>query len=180
MISPFVEKPQLWWLSYHRWRWPLEAWSFRNIPVGTHPGAFGVGRTHDFHTGVDLYCSPDTEVFAVETGVVVGKERFTGQQAGSPWWDDTEAILVEGPSGVVLYGEICGHVILGQEVRPGSRIGFTRTVLKKDKGRPMCMLHIELYEHGTTESVWWKRDQNKPANLLDPTEKLLYAFAQVE
>lgn len=178
--TPFLEKPRLGWLSHPRWYWPLRAWSFRHIPVATHPGAFGVGRKHDFHTGVDLYCPHDTEVFAVEGGKVVGKEKFTGPQAESPWWNETEAVLVEGRSGVVLYGEVYSHVEVGQEISVGSRIGFTRTVLKKDKGRPMCMLHVELYKHGTAESVWWKLDQNKPENLLDPTSKLLYAFEHVE
>lgn len=37
---------------------------------------------------------------------------------------------------------------------------------------PPNMLHIELYSHGTTESVWWKLDSNKPENLLDITELL--------
>lgn len=164
------------------WHWPLEAWSFRNIPIGNHPGAFGVKRKYDVHTGVDLYCPHDTEIFAVESGRVVEIERFTGLGAddSTPWWNDTWAVLVEGLSGVVLYGELYPHVQTGNFVEPGQRLGFSRTVLKKDKGKHMCMLHLELYRAGIRESVRWKSGENYPTGLRDPTAKLLYAFAHVE
>lgn len=164
------------------WTWPLKAWSFRNIPVGNHPGAFGVERKHDIHTGVDLYCPHDAEIVAVESGHVVGVEHFTGPGADdpSPWWNDTWAVLVEGLSGVVLYGELYPHVQVGDFVEAGERIGFSRTVLKKDKGKPMCMLHFELYKHSTRESVWWKLGESIPKRLRNPTSKLLYSFAHVE
>jgi len=138
------------------------------------PGRFGAVRKHDTHTGVDLYTRLGMPVVTVEKGIVVGIEKFTGPDAGSPWWNETEAVLVEGPSGVVVYGEIgsLSGVTVGQRIGRCECVGSVKTVLRKDKGRPMNMLHLELYEHGVRETVWWRHGEPRPVGLLDPTEKL--------
>jgi hypothetical protein len=43
-------------------------------------------------------------------------------------------------------------------------------VLKKDKGLPMTMLHVELYEKGAREAVIWGLGDNQPQTLLDPSK----------
>jgi len=144
------------------------------IPVGQHDGAFGFTRKHDVHTGVDLYCNPFDKVYSIEKGVVVAIIDFTGSKADSPWWNDTRAILIEGNSGVVVYGEVKERegLKVGDNVECGEMIGEVITVLQKDKGKPMTMLHMELYKHGTKDVVWWKLGKEKPASLLDPTKIL--------
>lgn len=157
------------------WRWPL--W-MGPAELPDAPGRFGAVRRHDVHTGLDLYTYPGMPVLAVEAGIVVAIEDFTGPKAGSVWWHDTQAILVEGESGVVGYGELT--VLKGVEV--GSRLdregclGCVKTVLRRNKGRPMTMLHVELYTHGTRESVGWPLGEPKPENLLDPTEQITAAL----
>ena len=177
-----------------------------------HPGAFGAVRKFDVHTGVDLYCKQGTPICAVEDGTVVEIEIFTGPRAESPWWNETLAILVEGKSGVVCYGEVdiyrftrsrveavrkAGepsledalnykkfglhqqgepYLQVGQTVKRGELLAWTKQVLVKDKGRPMCMLHFELYNPGTRETVWWRKDEPRPSELIDPTQKLLEAL----
>ena len=151
------------------------------FPVNTtHPlprkgdlGAFGTVRRFDIHTGIDLYCKEDAAVSSIEEGVVVAVEKFTGEHAGSPWWNNTWAVLVEGPSGVICYGEIVPSVEVGQRVHMGGLLGHVTPVLKKDKGvTPVTMLHFELYEEGTRESVWWRLGEPCPENLKDPTSLL--------
>lgn len=146
------------------------------MPESPSQGAFGAIRRHDVHTGVDLYAEPGVAVFAVEDGVVVAIEEFTGARAGSPWWHDTLAVLVEGASGVVLYGELAPSVIVGARVERGDLVGRVLTVLKRDKGLPMTMLHLELYEPGTRASVWWLHGEPKPAELRDPSDALRAAL----
>jgi hypothetical protein len=125
-------------------------------------------------------------VFAVEDGEVISVENFTGPNADagregpSPWWNDTQAVLVKGKSGVVLYGELYPHLEAGDRIMAGTRVGFARTVIKKDKGKPMCMLHLELYKPHTVESVWWPLGTEQPDNLLDPTEHLVKAYSNLE
>lgn len=159
---------------------------FRDHPEGTtglpmgdrHPGAFGYERANHIHEGVDLYCPEGTPVAAVEDGVVVAVIPFTGLSAEppSPWWHDTQAVLVEGESGVVVYGEVgVGTGIReGVRVAAGETIGHVRQVLVKPKSppRPMSMLHLELHRHGTRDAYEWTRETGRPESLLDPTQHL--------
>jgi len=141
------------------------------LPLPPHPGAFGVQRRHHTHEGVDMYCAEGTPVSAVEDGIVVAIIPFTGAKAGSDWWRDTDAVLVEGASGVVLYGEIKPAVGLavGAVIARGGVIGHVVTVLQEDKGRPMSMLHLELHAAGTREAYEWTDKAGRPASLQDPT-----------
>lgn len=160
------------------WIYPISGWDTYGTPVGDHPGAFGVRRKHNIHEGVDIYCDDGAPVKAVEAGRIVMVCPFTGPTVGSPWWNETWAVMVEGPSGLVVYGELTPNwinTIEGHEVLAGQRIGWVKRVLKKDKGKPTSMLHIELRAHGHTESSVWELDQPKPDWLLDPTLYLLEA-----
>lgn len=159
------------------WEFPLMNYD-GIVPELPHLGAFGVVRKFHTHEGVDLYAPEETPVFAVEPGKVVTIEPFTGPAAGSPWWHDTQCVMVEGESGVVNYGEVSANpaLMVGQQLSTGAIIGWVKQVLKKDKGHPMSMLHFELYEHGVRESVEWSPNEPRPQGLLDPTEKLKEAY----
>lgn len=151
------------------------------IPLAGHPGAFGTVRSKHIHEGVDLYGESQEPVYALEAGVVVGRLPFTGPAAGSPWWAETECLLVEGASGVLNYGEILSLVDLGvgDVVQAGQQIGELATVLLEDKGRPRTMLHLERYMHGTREPLKeWALGTAQPPGLCDPSVLLLQA-AQV-
>jgi hypothetical protein len=123
-----------------------------------------------------------TRVVACEPGVVVAVNWFTGKNAplddGTPsdWWNDTKAILVEGDSGVIVYGEVDPasiFVSVGDKVNAGDVLGeINIPVLKSFKGRPMVMLHIELLAHGSRNGPWWMAAELRPEGLLDPTAKL--------
>lgn len=146
---------------------------YTGLPIAPHPGAFGVQRRHHIHEGVDLYCPEGTAVRAVEPGIVVAVIAFTGEAADppSPWWNNTEAVMIEGESGVVLYGEITSIREVGDHVDTNTLVGFVIEVLKTYKGRPMSMLHLELHRKGTCDSLEWVVD--RPSSLLDPTSHLL-------
>jgi murein DD-endopeptidase MepM/ murein hydrolase activator NlpD len=139
----------------------------------SYQGLFAAERKWDKHTGYDLYCEPEQLVVAMEDGVIVKIENFTGENATppSPWWNDTKAVLIEGASGVIVYGEIrpLEAIQEGQKVKAGKILGRVITVLKKDKGLPMTMLHVELYKPGTRETVIWNIGDSQPDSLLDPT-----------
>lgn len=148
------------------------------LPLAPHPGAFAVERANHFHEGVDLYGEEGDEVFAMEDGVVVFNGPFTGPKAQSEWWLDTDAVAVSGSRGVIFYGEIVAEPLpVGSPVRAGDLLGRLSRVLKKDKGRPLHMLHIELYEHGIDQSCGiWGKGEPRPAGLLDPTPLLQEAL----
>ncbi|WP_434715656.1 peptidoglycan DD-metalloendopeptidase family protein [Paraburkholderia sp. A3RO-2L] len=147
------------------------------LPLAPHPGAFGVRRANHTHEGVDLYAPEGTPVSAVEAGLVVAVVPFTGPHAGLPWWLDTWAVFVEGPSGVVVYGEIAPSVREGDKLAAGQLLGTVLTVLAKDKGRPRAMLHLELHRAGSRSAPEWLEHDARPDVLLDPTPHLLKVAA---
>lgn len=147
------------------------------IPYGEHCGAFGSTRTYDVHTGVDLYAADGTSVFAMQDGIVVDVFPFTGKEAGCPWWLDTMAVAIEDEDGVWLYGEIAPseHLVPGLVVAEGDCIGTVKRVLRNDKGRPVSMLHVERYVHGTREFAPIRNvGEPQPETLVDPTELLCH------
>lgn len=145
---------------------------YTGLPLTPHPGAFAIQRKFHIHEGVDLYAPVGTPVFAVEAGEVVAVIPFTGEHAGYPHWENTWAVLVEGETGVVVYGEIQNIVEVGDKIQKGQWVGSILRVLKNDKGRPMSMLHLELYEHGARDTVEWTTGPQAEGH-LDPTPYLL-------
>lgn len=150
---------------------PLNFYS--GIPVGKHPGAFLAQRKHAPHTGVDLYTRIAEPVFAMNDGIVVSVEDFTGVNDKSTWWNDTQCILIKHWFGVVCYGELETRFRVGDYVSKGTRIGSVKQVLRDGKERPdiaghsLCMLHVELYPHDVVKaSRSYELDKDI---LLDPT-----------
>jgi N-acetyl-gamma-glutamyl-phosphate reductase len=152
------------------------------LPLGGHPGAFGVVRRNHIHEGVDLYGQPGDAVLAMEAGIVICQYPFTGAAAGSPWWEDTACLMVQGASGVLNYGEITVGAGMhpGRAVCAGEQLGVLARVLRNDKGRPMTMLHLERYITGTREPIReWTSDEPQPQSLCDPSALLVAARARL-
>lgn len=147
------------------------------IPVAPHCGSFLARRKNHLHEGVDLYCPIHTPIFAIEAGVVEWIGPFTGKQAKSPWWLDTQAVIVAGPNRKILYGEIVpdSRLALGMPVAEGQPIGRVAQVLSQDKGRPMCMLHMEVYAPDAPNDGPYPGNtlSPPPAWVLDPAPVLL-------
>jgi len=142
-----------------------------DVPLPNHYGSFMCKRKHDYHGGVDLYCLDGSPVYAVEDGVVILVRDYTGEKVGCPWWNETRAVYVEGDTGVICYGEIQEgeDIKSGVRVSAGHIIGQVKTVLKKDKGKPMSMLHFALHRHGFK----WRVDNDVYEQHMDPTLLLI-------
>lgn len=142
------------------------------IPKYPHPGSFGYVRKNHIHEGVDLYANEGDNVIAIEDGEVKSIIPFTGEIAESPWWNNTYSILIEHKGYTINYGELIPeeNLKIGDKIKAGEVIGKIKTVLLKDKGRPMAMLHLEMYTSGTKEPIKeWKINSKQPEGLLDPT-----------
>lgn len=160
-------------------KWPLKN-KIAILPNEGSPGDFGYKRAFYVHSGIDLYCSDLQTVQAMESGVVVHIENFTGPNADppSPWWLETWSVLIEGVSGVIGYCELkpLDHIKVGTVVAEGEVFAAITPVLKKDKGWGRSMLHLELYKIGTKHHVTWLLDTRRPLELLNPRfllEKLI-------
>lgn len=169
--------------SQLEWSFPIQLDACPGIPVGKHIGSFGAVRRHGkHHCGIDLYCQNGTPVYAVEPGTVVAIDGFTGASVGSPWWNETQAVKVEGASGVVCYGEIEPNpcIKVGYRVGRSDQVGYVKQVLMDGQLRPdipghsLSMLHLQLYVHGMVhKDESWLVDNPAPAGVLDPTPFLL-------
>lgn len=153
-----------------RWLWPVQG---RAPLFPDEPGRFAIERSTDVHTGIDLYCELNDTIVAVEAGTVIDVQKFTGRwcegEDYSPWWNDTSVVLVKGASGIVAYGEIEPLVHPGMEIQAGFPVGVvSKSVLKKYKGRPMVMLHLELLSPDASEPAWWRLGEPRPSLLRDP------------
>ncbi len=177
-----IDLISFWIQSRLQWVFPLKECS--GIPVTPHPGAFkAVRRDNHIHTGVDLYADEGSDVTACESGVVVSVEPFTGAKDNSPWWKDTDAVLIEGASGVICYGEIEPDLLMtvGTRVFAGQHVGKVKRVILEGKERfeitgwKPSMLHLELYPHGTTKAS--DGYINVRDLLQDPTPYLMSARA---
>jgi len=156
-------------------KWPLKNKIPAIPPVG-HVGDFAFRRSFYHHPGIDIYCEGGHPVQAIEDGIVVHIENFTGPNANppSPWWNDTQSILIEGESGVIGYCEmiVSSAYHLGNTIQAGDVLGHITPVLKRDKGNGTTMLHLELYGPGTRHHVTWVLDTDKPKELLNPRQLL--------
>ena len=158
-----------------KWYFPLD--NHENV-LPDELGSFAYERRHHIHEGIDLYANQGDSVFACEDGEIVLVEWFTGEKSvdNSHWWNNTQALMVLGESGVIVYGEILTDLKVGDHVSRGSKLGTIETVLTKDKGRPMSMLHLELHKHESRSTFEWLPGCTKNEMLLDPTEQIEYAY----
>lgn len=151
--------------------WPLRSLN-PTIPQKDSPAAFAYKRSYYYHPGVDLYCAEGQEVVAIEDGIVVNVEVFTGPTAEppSPWWNPTHSIMIEGSSGVLGYCELepMHYIARGFSIKEGDVVGKIIPVLKRDKGNGTTMLHLEHYLSGTREHMTWHHNELQPINMLDP------------
>ena len=144
-----------------------------DLPSLESQNCFAAKRKHDYHTGVDLFCEENDEVYSMYDGIVTSVIEFTGYSE-SPWWNDTLAVMIYHPEiqKTFLYGEILTKIKVGRTIKAGQEIGRVKTVLKKDKGKPMTMLHMECYKGLQNNAVWWYHDKKCPNNLEDITKYL--------
>ena len=132
----------------------------------SHPiqpqGLFGAVRKHDVHVGLDLYAEDGSPVTCIKDGVITEVFQFTGENVGTPWWEDTYAVLVSSDSVEILYGEVYNpRLRKGATVKSGDIIGKVKRVLKVDKGvTPVSMLHLEVWGKDTfIRDVIWGKDE---------------------
>jgi len=147
---------------------PVVCWS---LPIGKyHPAGFGYSKYSNIHSGVDLYVPQHTPVHSVETGTVVNILNFTGPFSFYPSLNPTQLLMIEGVSGVVLYGaiEVLEDIKVGQLIETGCKIAHVISAIEEQP-----MLHIELHKNGTKLPSAWKQGHSQPKSLLDPTSYLL-------
>lgn len=134
-------------------------------------GLFGTKRKYDTHTGIDIYCREGEQVLNLQEGKVVDVYQFTGEAVGSPWWNDTYAVVVSVGLLDIVYGEVIPLVQVGDILLVGDVLGISTPVLKTDKGiTPTTMLHLEAWVAGKHDRDFiWESKETKHWGLLQPS-----------
>ena len=154
----------------------FDKWEMPSSPANL----FGPVLKYDIHTGIDIFMHEDATVYVPYDGEVVKIGWFTGTNAEptpSPWWNDTQYVIIRHHAlgKYILYGEIevCNGLYVGKVVQAGDMLGNIVQVLKRDKGLPMSMLHIEQYDSIEKAPAIWKLNESCPIGLEDPYDFLL-------
>lgn len=153
------------------------------IPLSSHCGGFGFVRKHHVHEGTDLYAPNGSPVYACEAGTVTHVGFFTGPECDTPWWHTTHSITVRNiiNGKYTIYGELtpADGVQEGGHIKKGQLIGYIKTVLTKDKGRPMSMLHLERYSADSPKQrEVWNVGAQAPEGIEDSGNYLMICFAR--
>ncbi len=149
--------------------WPLHG--LDPLLPGNELGSFGRETGGTMRTRVDLYCERGQSVVSVEEGTVVAIVPFSGKHTRenpNSTDHDTFAVLVEGPAGVVVYGNVHPLVAVGKRVKADEHIASVVPRCSHFTGVPMVMLGFELHATGSRELLRWYRGDPRPDALLDP------------
>ena len=65
-----------------------------NLPNYLSQNYFGAKRKYDYHTGVDLFCEENEEVYSIYDGIIINVIEFTGFSE-SPWWNKNGLQMVK-------------------------------------------------------------------------------------
>lgn len=147
---PFVPKP-----SYSRSR--------------GHARYFGAKRANGrLHAGCDLIAPANTEIFAIEDGIVV--------EVSKTFYHGTGVIALRHKSGFIArYCEILASSVSG--VTRGTAFGQGEVLAKVGQMHTSAMLHFEIYS-GTKNGLLTDRksalNYQRRADLVDPTGLLDY------
>ncbi len=118
-----------------------------------------------YHVGLDVFCSENDTVLAIEDGTIVAFYAF---------YEGTHALLVDHGTYVANYGEVAPNSLsrlglaVGAKVRGGQPVGTI--------GR-LNMLHFETYEPGTKRNYRWLQDGTQPPERLRNPSQLLLELA---
>lgn len=182
------------WIFEPNWHWegreqdPLWEWKkdWENQCIGfpseKHPGCFGFKRKHHYHEGIDFYVPLGHRIYSGWDGQIVSVFQLTGAAVGSDWWEDSWACMIQSDSYYWMLGELSFETIIvhpGENIRKGQFIGCVGKVLKKDKGRPQTMLHLQCHTLNSQQDDWaalWSDYKQKPNGLIDPTVCLMQSW----
>jgi len=114
--------------------WPVPHSFSRTLPAEGDAGCFWQDRGDRRHAGVDIYAPAESDVVAIEAGVVRSVELFTSPELRT-YWNNTYAIVVQNSAGqVIRYAEMKSACVQpGDLVQAGQKIGQVGQVLEPDR-----------------------------------------------
>lgn len=166
--------------------WPLPN-SFENLlPKRNNKGAFWEDRGDRFNAGVDIYAPDNSEVYAVEQGIVIDIDVFTSSDIS--YLSNTKYVIIKSPEKInYKYCEVSDiKVKIGDKIEPGQHIANIKSIINQnniDDETPFFIkelvyeelfakLHLEMYKAPFTEIRPYELGnylgETKPSSIIDP------------
>lgn len=141
-----------------------------NLPKFQVPQDFGYPGFGKYSTGIDIKCSENTQVQAIEDGIILNVKDYSGLYSNNPWWNPTKSVFVEGASGVIVYSCISPQqsIFIGGFVNEGDILGIVKS-LSKDN----VHLNLQNYSFGEKDFINWKFKSEQPENIHNPRNLIL-------
>ena len=141
---------------------PLDKKWIKGYKVGSR--AFGSQRDNGnrLHAGIDLYAPPNTPIYAVDDGIVIG--------VSSNFYKNVGQITIKHKNYIIRYAETNRNYFkIGDKIKAGQHIADVGLI----EGLEMSMLHFEMYSNINDVSPLTIVD-NKPykrrKDLVNPTK----------
>lgn len=167
--------------------WPVPDSYSKDVPRFGTSGSFWEDRGDCFHCGIDIYAPVDSEVFSIQSGMVIDLGVFTDPD-DNMYWNKTYYLIIKSPQNVVFkYAELSETLVqVGDSVSAGQLIGKIAQVINPEEANHTtpyyihelirnnytAMLHLETYIAPITEVRPYKGGNyfgpSKPYSLLDP------------
>lgn len=113
--------------------WPLPNSFNDTLPSEGDRGSYWEDRQIGHNCGVDIYCPPQSDVIAIESGIVLGISKFS-ERDNEHCFEDSYCCVIK--AGTIIYKYCFINEIslkLGQKINNGDRIGICDIVVNKNK-----------------------------------------------
>lgn len=140
--------------------WPVPESFNEVLPMKGSPGSFGEEKDNGISCGVDIFCKPNSDVIAIESGIVVDTGLYS-RSSIEDYFNDTYYVIIKNGKINMRYGGLREQYLKpGTNVMGGDPLGFTGEVINLGKISPndpfyirelaykeyCSFLHIEIYK----------------------------------
>lgn len=169
--------------------WPLPNSFEEQLPREGERGSFWEDRQIGFNCGIELTCPTDSEVFAIEGGVVLNIDEFTTKSEDC-CFENTKQCVIKCNSIIYKYSFLSEvSVKLGSTIKSGEKLGVCKDILIPERihsnspfylreltyNNLLSILHIEIFKSPIMEVRPYKygnfTGEIKPHSIINP---LLY------
>lgn len=166
--------------------WPVPKSHSEKLPEQGSSGSFWEERDNGYNCGIDLFAPENSEILAIDKGVVLDIGIFTNKRE-TPYFNDSKYIIIKSDNIIYKYAAIeIKNLSIGNKIEVESCIGNTvklvdEAAIEDDSPfflrelvyhKNTSMLHLELYKSPIMEIRPYKNGiyfgGNKPSSILNP------------
>lgn len=133
--------------------WPLPNSYEDKLPSDGDRGSYWEDRQIGFNCGIELFCPPNSEVLAIESGIVLDISTFSKIDDGH-CLENTMQCVIKSNSIIYKYCFLTEvNVKLGQKIDGGSKLGLCGVAIIKDKIKDTDPFYLREIAHNNLTSL---------------------------